>query len=42
MSVFEMTRYPDDREIPKDVIENLPQIINLLRENLERVKRLVG
>ncbi len=39
---FEMTRYPNGREIPKDVIENLPQIINLLRENLERVKRLVG
>jgi len=38
---FEITRYPGNKEIPKDVIENLPQIINLLRKNLERVKRLV-
>ena len=38
---FEITRYPGGREIPKDVIKNLPQIIVLLRKNLERVKRLV-
>jgi len=38
---FEITRYPGDRGIPKDVIDNMPRIISLLRKNLERVKRLV-
>ena len=38
---FEATRYPGGRKIPKDVIVSLPQIINLLRENLDRVRRLV-
>jgi len=37
---FEVTRYPEGTEIPKDVTENLPQIISLLRKNLERVRRL--
>ena len=36
---FEATRYPEG-EIPRDVVENLPQIISLLRKNLERVRRL--
>ena len=39
---FEVTRYPEGTEIPKDVTENLPQIISLLRKNLERVRRLAG
>ncbi|RLG74517.1 MAG: hypothetical protein DRO12_06720 [Thermoprotei archaeon] len=37
---FEATRYPEG-EIPRDVVESLPQIICLLRKNLERVMRLV-
>jgi len=38
---FEATRYPEG-EIPGDIVENIPQIINLLRKNLERVRRLAG
>ena len=39
---FEVTRYPEGREIPKDATKSLPQIISLLRKNLERVRRLAG
>jgi len=38
---FEATRYPEGK-IPRDIIENMPQIINLLRKNLERVRRLAS
>ncbi len=31
---FETTRYPEGGEIPRDVIENMTQIINLLKKNL--------
>ena len=38
---FEATRYPEGK-IPRDIIENMSQIINLLRKNLERVRRLAS
>jgi len=38
---FEATRYPGVKGIPNDLIETLPQIVDLLRRNLERVNRII-
>jgi len=39
---FEASKYPGIKDIPKDFIDSLPQIMDLLRKNLERVEKIIG
>jgi len=38
---FEASRYHGIKDIPKDLIDSLPQIMDLIRKNLERVEKII-